>query len=142
MSVYRGKKPVADWSDQEVFDYVSDHLLTQKQKAQEYPDLGTASGGGCRYRMRYNDKRLSCAIGCLIPNRVYDKKIEGTVVKDIYDSMDDASIREWLGNNVARKELLEVLQDVHDYAIPSDWKYKLSKVQEWLTSGRKKKLPR
>ena len=138
MSVYRGKKPVADWSDQEVFDYVSDHLLTQKEKSQPPKLIRTKeiTYSTCNYRLRKGNKRLSCAIGCLIPNRLYTKDVENHTVDTLYDSVlpVQTAIQKWLGD---RRPLLQVLQTVHDQTPVDAWQKNLNMVQEWINSERK-----
>jgi hypothetical protein len=53
---------------QETFDFVITHLRKQGKRATQ--------GGGkeCAYR---GDDGTSCAIGCLIPDNIYDPEIEG-----------------------------------------------------------------
>ena len=56
---------------QQIFDFVVNHLFNQ----------GVKAGGpneGCYYRT--SDGALSCAVGCLIPDKLYDEAMEcGTV---------------------------------------------------------------
>lgn len=54
-------------TDQEIFDHVSRFLL-QEQKG------GAYKGESCRYRAPNGNK---CAIGCLIPNELYEPIYEG-----------------------------------------------------------------
>ncbi len=54
-------------TEQEVFDQVCSHLLTQNKKSQ-------LSASTCAYK---NEEGLKCAAGCLISNEEYDKTMEG-----------------------------------------------------------------
>lgn len=60
-----------DLTNQQIFDKVATHLLTQKTKSMD--------GFQCRYRGP-NDAK--CAIGCLIPDEVYKCSMEGCTVYD------------------------------------------------------------
>lgn len=90
---------------QEVFDTVYKHLVSQKKISAIAIDQEKV----CRYRTSNGDK---CAIGCLIPDELYDSIIEGyevtskivvDVVKKIYP-------------DVTKQDLffLKDLQNVHD----------------------------
>lgn len=65
-------KTLPEATEQEVFDFVATHLLTQKQKSilPHYDDTGS---NGCRYKM---ENGLKCAAGCLIADDEYDEKFE------------------------------------------------------------------
>ena len=56
-----------DWTEQQVFDTVAGHLLTQQRQA--------ARGDTCFYRL--SDTELKCAAGCLIPDKEYTRDLEG-----------------------------------------------------------------
>jgi len=56
--------------EQPIFDKVADHMLTQGMKSVDVH-------GKCVYR---SDTGRSCAIGCLIPDELYDKSFEGQAV--------------------------------------------------------------
>lgn len=85
---------------QEIFEKVVTHLFTQGRRSLN-------DQGWCRYR---GDKGTSCAVGCLIPDEVYDVGMEGSnsicllfrYKKELPD----------LWQNSA---LLNELQEVHDY---------------------------
>jgi hypothetical protein len=67
-------------SNQEVFDHIANHLITQKRRsANEY--------GECLYRHKLPDGTvLKCAIGAIIPDWVYSRigsEIEKSAVPDI-----------------------------------------------------------
>lgn len=89
-------------TEQEVFDKVATHLLTQMKKA-------TAQTGVCVYKAG----ELSCAAGCLIPDEEYDDVVEnknwGQLVRDCIVP------RNHMG-------LIKILQRIHDSSVPSLWK--------------------
>ena len=96
-------KNLNEASEQEVFDQVATHLLTQKKRA--------AEGEKCKYRTKDG---LKCAAGCLLADDEYDPEIEG---------------RDWLGalpliaygGGRNHSTLISDLQHVHDETLPIDW---------------------
>lgn len=54
-------------TNQEIFDKVATHLLSQGKRS-------ALGGVGCAYR---GDGGLQCAIGCLIPDELYRYELEG-----------------------------------------------------------------
>lgn len=98
-------------SNQELFDKVATHLLTQNER----------SGGGEFLRCAYKGENgLSCAVGCLIDDQVYDPKIENMkadrsdVVKAVERSLNRVLNTENMG-------LLLDLQGIHDRTLPEQW---------------------
>ena len=94
------KDPKQATTEQEIFDFVVDHLQTQNCKAL---DDRTA----CRYR---GPNGTMCAAGCLITDDEYDPQIEG---KTVY-SVKISRISNQLG-------LVRLLQCVHDNRTVEDW---------------------
>jgi len=96
-------------TEQEVFDKVATHLLTQMERAV----IGKKGVSACQYRAG----ELSCAAGCLIPDEEYDKNflenkdwgylIAAGVVPDMH------------------ADLVIPLQHIHDRNEPQFWKQKL-----------------
>lgn len=90
-------------TDQEVFDEVAHHLLTQNEQAQD-------ANGHCMYRDEENG--YACAIGCCIPEELYSSNMEeknvGELLSEHYDVMDQIFGRE------VDIYLLKKLQHVHD----------------------------
>lgn len=105
-------------TQQEIFDKVAKHLLTQKGKAMDAPE-----GGACQYRGLNN---TACAVGCLIPDEVYSPRLEGT---DLGGLIQRATI--WnitLPAEITDKAnypLLRSLQVVHDMRDPETWSTEL-----------------
>ena len=88
---------------QEVFDYIVSHLLKQgKRSYGAYPDDTRTEG--CLYRGPDN---LKCAAGCLIPDDLYSKELEG-------DSW--GSVSRKLNCHENHAYLISQLQKAHDAA--------------------------
>ena len=96
---------------QKVFDKVATHLLTQKLSAQEY------GGGNCYYRYH----GLKCAIGALIPDEVYDSKIEGGSVaqQKVYELIPE-ELRPVPGDG-GDMRCYSALQRIHDRMKVGSW---------------------
>jgi hypothetical protein len=93
---------------QEIFDKVSNHLLTQRKKA---IDKKTKL---CKYKIN----KLKCAAGCLIPDKDYSKEIEHKSISDI-EYFNDA------GYSPSELNLINKLQVIHDVFPVKNWKSKL-----------------
>jgi len=119
-------------TNQEIFTRVKRHLLKQKCQAKAL--------GGCRYR---TSDDLKCAVGCLIPKKLYKTEIEGLVIGDwstTHGETDEENIelgqKENLLFKILRKigitkqnhRLLAVLQCVHDESDPNSWADRLKEV--------------
>lgn len=91
-------------TDQEVFDTVAKHLLTQKRKS--------VDRGRCLYKS--NDGAM-CAVGCLIPESMYQREMEGHHVEDAVVG----KTLSLLGINI---HLAQKLQGVHDQYDAEQWK--------------------
>ena len=62
-------------NNQEVFNKVARALM--KQGEASVPSIHDDITDTCRYRIRRGTKTLKCAVGHLIPAKLYDKKMEG-----------------------------------------------------------------
>lgn len=105
---------------QEVFDKVSDHLLTQGKRS--------TNNGSCKYR---SDEGYMCAVGCLIKDEFYDPKMEGSVADDegVLYVLRNSGIN--VSSNTDRKFLLD-LQIIHDNRDPFTWERELNKfAKDW-----------
>lgn len=92
-------------TDQELFDKVSRHLLTQAAKSVD-------SFSRERYRGDYG---FSCAIGCLIPSDRYLKQFEGRSIGD----PEETSLRVAAGISEDQTNMALSLQLSHDsYSVP------------------------
>lgn len=103
-------------TNQEVYDKVKAHLLTQNAKSisRKY--------GLCKYRMIRSTKR--CAIGCLIPDNLYEKEMEGDAVENLLHSYPQVK-QFFVGVTPA---LLIDLQKVHDCEAVKNWSRELENI--------------
>lgn len=85
---------------QQKFDTVAKHLITQGTQAY-------ASGEGCQYR---GPNKTACAVGCLIPDDVYNRDMEGNTVTSVLREFPDL-MEPIIGHDI---QLLVDLQQVHD----------------------------
>jgi hypothetical protein len=93
-------------TQQEVFDYVARHLLTQGRRAE--------ANGLCKYR---TEDGLRCAAGCLIAVDEYKAEWEGGTWRGL-------SIK---GAVTAKHDsLVRSLQKIHDHCHPSRWRTELT----------------
>ena len=109
-----------DSTAQEVFDYVSHHLLTQNQQS--------ITASKCAYR---GDDGLKCAVGCIIAddeyNPIFDDSRESAITRLVKDGKIKVD---------KHLELLQKLQGVHDTCPTIMWKDQLkslAKSQELTT---------
>ncbi len=96
--------------NQEIYDKVRKHLLTQNKKALN------PEGTRCRYRATSDGAR--CAIGCLIPDELYSLNMEG-------EGVSPGFIDKYHLNDLFPVEsfgLLRSLQATHDLNYPCHWK--------------------
>ena len=95
---------------QGIFDRVVTHLLTQNARSTETDRFGSIN---CAYR---GERGMACAVGCLIPDELYDCLIEGESVGDIriLNMLERAGIS-------PEVELLSDLMGTHDDIEVSDW---------------------
>ena len=97
-------------TEQELFNKVFTHLLTQKEQSMD-------SKGLCLYR---GPKGLKCAIGVLIPDNEYKKTVESLSVIDLNHEVQLAC-----GLDESNIDLAQELQAIHDGDSPSQWRYSL-----------------
>lgn len=113
---------------QEVFDTVARHLRQQNCQAlaEPAPDNRPPS---CAYRGKNNTK---CAVGCLIPDHLYDFVIEGSAISIDLSSEEADPKRRVLVDILMEaglwehKQLLQDLQLIHDgknHGMPVDWNH-------------------
>lgn len=107
-------------TNQEIFDKVYTHLITQNAKSTD----GEAT---CAYR---GTEGRRCAIGCLIPDHAYKKELEGFAAGSMYvrPTLNDLGIHV---DDPTTLSLLSQLQAVHDVRNPGTWKVDL-----WVTAEK------
>lgn len=108
-------------SKQEEFDAVVDHLYTQGRPAK--------NGNLCAYR---SAEGLSCAVGCRIPDEVYDAVFEGSRVCGLlkWAEKHHASLPPEIS---AYHRLFDKLQEIHDtWDASEDGSYHFSHIAGYL----------
>ena len=118
--------------NQEIFNFVKDHLLSQK--AQSFNDELNA----CAYYDHENN--LTCAVGCLIDEDAYSPAFEGMAVSSVLSKNDpnfsDNTYREFevaLSNSIGKLteekiDLLNSLQVCHDSHNVANWETELKNI--------------
>ncbi len=123
-------------AEQQFFDDVVRHLLTQRKQASER--------GACRYR---TTNGLKCAGGCKIPDEIYRPAMEGINISALLGASDCTNpnfLKEWvpqLQPFFPSASLAAQLQMVHDSRVSGysilDWPASLRSVAErWKGSMR------
>jgi hypothetical protein len=112
-------------TEQEVFDLVANHLLTQGTQSLGLDNFGDET---CVYRGTNNTK---CAAGVLIPDEHYTQKMETNGWKSLIDTG-------LVPSDFA--DLISELQSIHDMHKPIRWKEKLEELAktqklEWKFSN-------
>lgn len=94
---------------QEVFTKIAKHLIKQGKKAQK------PNSQVCLYR----DGERRCAVGCLIPDRLYSEEMEG---HDILEPVIASALRK-AGVQVVGQTatMLGMLQRIHDTYEIAEW---------------------
>ena len=108
-------------TNQEIFDKVYRHLLTQNAKSMRF---GLRNGKQCAYR---GDDGLKCAIGCLIPDDKYDPIIEGAApcfIAGFKDASINALAEILISVGIETRDFIFVrrLQYIHDSVSPERWR--------------------
>ena len=88
-------------SAHEIFKRIAEHLRTQGRPA--YAE----DNWSCRYRA---ESGLSCAVGCLIPDELYNPRFEGKAAPAVINSLYKSGLADWREHT----NLLEALQELHD----------------------------
>jgi len=97
-------KTVAEMTHQEILDKVAMNLAIQGEVS--FTFLGAAEIKMCAYR---GVGGLSCSVGGLMPDSLYDPIMEGESVCDIYGYPE---VEEFFGEH--NEDLLTYIQDIHD----------------------------
>ena len=90
---------------QDVFDQITQHLLTQGKQA-------ISAIGVCHYRIKLKGEVLKCAAGCLIADDEYNRMFEYLAWKSLVNDRKVPS---------AHCQLVCDLQKIHDGVIPEAW---------------------
>jgi hypothetical protein len=107
-----------EMTEQQIFDHVAEHLLTQGVKAINIEEEG--EDPDCVYRA----EDLACAVGCLIPNSLYLPEMEGENVATLLLNFPCVNYLQ------PHKDLLAELQRLHDVRPPHSWSENLKIIAE------------
>lgn len=97
---------------QEIYDIAAHHLMTQDVRSRQ------DEHGGCMYR---GPNGLQCAVGCLIPDEIYDGAMEGKSAMALVRTHPET--QPYLGYPQGGDQVafLTRLQRLHDKREPSTW---------------------
>lgn len=115
---------------QEIFNRIWTHLNQQKRPA-------INKEGGCVYRYKTKTRTLSCAIGCLIPDELYDPEMENDGVDNLFEQF--PKVRKLLGARNA--DFLSRLQIAHDSYLHSAGIKKWRIAMKTIAENYKLKVP-
>ena len=103
-----------------LFYKVQKHLLKQNKQAR-------SPAGSCQYR---TDSGLSCAVGCLMTDDIYDSSFEG---HNLNDRLVRKALTPIVGVNyelrLLKLDLLHRLQKVHDNEPVEHWASNLAQIK-------------
>lgn len=107
---------------QQIFNVVADHLLTQNRRSAN-------EIGSCKYRGPDGTK---CAVGILIPDDMYKRRMEGRDIHGLVAASGDRSSPEVFYEVPdyfsSEKEFLSTLQSTHDMARIEKWPAHLKEI--------------
>lgn len=113
-------------SNQEIFNKVRTHLLTQREPAIDYET------DHCMYRTERQgidgSHTLKCAVGCLIADKLYREEMEDRGVQELFRKFRTEMKQSGLGEESV--PLLGALQLVHDARDVEYWDEELGEVAE------------
>lgn len=120
-------KNLKDLTEQEVYSTVRHHLLTQMKQAAdvfevELSPIDRTVETSCRYRTA---EGLTCAVGCLIPDNLYDESLEGSVASGVLDTLQLELNMTW-DERRRWSAFLDDLQVIHDQSQPEHWETQLN----------------
>lgn len=104
-------------TNQEIFDKVAKHLLTQNARSQDIRNIV------CAYR---GSNDMKCAIGVLIEDKYYNRLLEGYSVSDF--NVKKALEKSGIEFDNGRIYFLHDLQRIHDSALIGSWRDRLEEL--------------
>ena len=102
-------------TDEGVFEFVKQHLLTQGQRSESITS--------CFYKQ---SNGLTCAIGCLIENEFYNDNLE---FHNGNDAIIIKAVQKSLPNWNINTDMLLALQELHDECEVEEWEWKLDQLE-------------
>lgn len=104
---------------QKTFDTVATHLIRQGRRS-----TATVNGStDCAYRGRGGRK---CAVGCLVPDDLYDPEMEGLAAWALY------RFPKLWKRIKEHEDLLVKLQTLHDERVPRTWHAELGLLAQYF----------
>ncbi|SAL02845.1 hypothetical protein AWB80_08451 [Caballeronia pedi] len=108
--------PITMLSPKEIYERVSEHLLTQRAVSED-------DNGSCRLRSPEGRK---CAIGSLVNDDLYEPELEGIGISYYRHAQDGKLLQALFASNVNAYDpniidLLIELEEIHDYADIDEW---------------------
>ena len=118
-------------TEREIFDKVKNHLLAQGKRSTKIDP--TVEISPCAYR---GTDGLKCAIGCLIPDKLYFASLEGNDVQQLaYEHPEVFPNIEFTPEIIS---MLYELQIIHDSEDPEIWEAALNQLElELFYEGKK-----
>ena len=99
-------------NNQQAFDTMVQHLRKQRRRSK------STNEASCLYR---GPGGLKCAIGALIPDELYDERMEGKSINRLLISECDTFPElSYLFEGID-EQLLDGMQNIHDYSEPNEW---------------------
>jgi hypothetical protein len=111
-------------TEQEMFDKVARHLLTQGCKSQTAEPSRMVFGTAVHYCLYRGPEGRKCAIGALIPNWAYRKSMESKIVDML---VAEYALMKWL---IPHPALAHELQLLHDTVVVENWPIELRRTAE------------
>lgn len=116
----------------EIVDFVESKLKEQGQKS----NLIVNGIDKCFYRVEKCGSVLKCAVGHLIPEKLYDPSMEAETVSSILDTF-PALKPHLLPSDLPRYEgvaILKEIQHIHDFSPISSWPKAFAKLRAHINS--------
>lgn len=110
-------------SRQRTFNKVVKHLRKQGRQSLDTTMVLGMDGCPCRYKITVDGEVLKCAVGCLIPDQVYDTWMEGLPVLE-------GRMRTLVSHLGHDYQLLSELQVLHDTRDPHQWEVGFERIAD------------
>lgn len=114
-------------TQQQIFDIVVSHLLTQMKISRSEDYLVCMYREDCLVCMYRGANNLKCAVGVLIPNEFYTPDMEGSLGSLLMRKILPTFLQEEFSTH---ENLLYKLQNIHDSHSPPYWAFYLKQLAE------------
>lgn len=113
-----------NWTEEQLFDYIAEHLLFQSKKSTSIVTINTMTDEFCAYR---GDNGTACAAGCLIPDDLYKEKMEHKNWENLTCAFPLLQPK-----NKKLEIIIKNMQHLHDTMLVEEWKEKIKEFRESL----------